>query len=122
MARRARGALGFVALAAIGGGAAACASSTLSTFSAPEPLDSGVSSDSGVPSGLGAGTGTDSGNLILGVGNDGSALTGTLTVVPATPVVSVTIDSTGVHTTPLTFSAQNGGATIGAAWSVDRGD
>ena len=121
MARRARGALFFVALAALAGGAAACASS-LSSFSAPEPLDSGVTFDSSVPSGLGAGNGGDAGNIVLGLGNDGSALTGTLTVAPTSPVVSVTIDSAGVHTTPLTFTAQNGGATIGAAWSVDRGD
>jgi hypothetical protein len=56
-----------------------------------------------------------------GSSSGGDAAKGAITVTPANPVVKVTIDSTGVHASPVTFTAQIGSRTVSALWTLDNG-
>jgi hypothetical protein len=68
-----------------------------------------------------AGILTDSGSGFAFVSDSGGSV-GTLSIVPPTAVISVTVDAMGVHTAPLTFTAQSGATSVAPLWSLDRGD
>ncbi len=113
--------LGLAAAAGLSVAVAACASGTASTFGG---LDSGEGLDSGGSSADSPFGGPGDGGF--GFGDTGTSsggpYTGALTITPMNPIVPVTIDSMGVHTTPVTFTAQNNGNTVPALWSLDRGE
>lgn len=118
-------AVALVAAVAIGGMAAACGTSSQKGYADNGAGDSGLgtgtdSSADGASSTGPPGSGGDAANIFGS--QDGGPLRGTLTIVPAAPVVSVTIDATGLHVMPVTFTAQDSGQTVPATWILDRGD